>query len=168
MGKFSNNPMAGIVWDELTITLGALAADTSIQTASKIDAGRESGFRVLKTQYWLDVTGKTNDEGGILVGINHNLSVAENAEAIAADPQGHAGIARPENEQAMRPVWGLMFIPSTVVSVENKLIEPREVKLNWSFPEGSSMNWFAHAFGSLTTGTVVGVVAKHFGVWLKD
>ncbi len=169
MGKFSDNAMAGIVWEEVNITLGALAEDTAVSAASKIDASREQGFRVLKTQYAIDVVGKTNDQGGILIGLNHNLSVAEVAEALAADPQGSPGKDRPENEQAMRPIWPLKFVPVTVTSIEEKLLNFEEVKINWSIMEGSTLNWFAfNTGGLLTTGTVVNIIAKHFGVWLKD
>lgn len=169
MGKFSDNPMSGIVFDDINLTLGTLNTDTAIQVASKIDNAREQGFRVLKTEYFVTVSGKTNDEGPIVVGLAHNLSTTEIEEAIQADPQGSKALHRPENEQATRPVWPLKMIPATVVGQEDHIVGKDEVKLNWSCPEGTTLQWFAYNFSTqLTTGTIVHIFAKHFGVWLKD
>ena len=170
MGKFSQNMMAGIVYDDLALVLGALATKTAVQGASKIDASRAQGFRLLKTQYWVEVIGKTNDQGGIIVGLSHNLSVTEIKECIEADPQGSKAIHRPESEASSRPIWPLVLIPSTVTSIEDKLVAMGELKPGWSAPEGSTFNWFAFnlSTGTLTTGTQVKIFAKHYGVWLKD
>ncbi len=169
MAKFSDNRMAGIVHDSNVITLGTLAANTSIISQSNIDSGRESGFRLLKTEYHIEVGGKTDNEGPIIVGLSHNLSVAEIKGTFEADPASHPGIARPENEAALRPVWPLF---SAAVFIANNANSPywRTFKPLWSSPEGSSMNWFAHNSDSsaLTTGAKVFINAKHFGVWLND
>ena len=51
MVKFSDNIMAGIVWDDITLTLGTLGNKTATGTNSKIDAARLQGFRVLRTEW---------------------------------------------------------------------------------------------------------------------
>ncbi len=168
MGKFSENLMAGIVWDGIVLTLGTLAANTALQAASRIDAARVQGFRILKTEYFIDVVSMTDGEGPIIVGMQHNLSVAEVAEAILADPQGSKGIASPENEQAMRPVWPLGVVAVDIANQEKA--HWKTVKIGWSIPEDSTLNWFAFNSdaSALTTGGKIFIDAKHFGVWLKD
>ncbi len=158
-----------IVWDQVGITLSTLAALTGILGASRIDAAREQGFRVMKTEYVGSIVGRTNGEGPVMLAVGFNLSLAEMEEAIEADPQ--SSFDTPANEQVMRPVFILGIFDPLAASpaILNNGI-PKTVNFKWSAPEGGSMNWMAYntSGSALTTGSVVRVVAKHFGVWLKD
>ncbi len=167
MIKFSENTMAAIVWDVITLTIGALAADTSVNANSKIDGSRIQGFRVLRTEYYAALKGSTSGEGPILLYLNHDLTVAEADATFAADPQ------RPKDptasEAANRPVWPLEIFFNTAAGNGNVVLKGVK-KLGWSFQEGTILKWSARnmSTSTLTTGSTVRIFAKHFGVWLRD
>lgn len=152
------------------MTLGALAAYDVITQASKIDAARKNGFRVLKTEYFFDIDGKTAGEGPIVVGLAANQTAAEIEEAIEADPQGKVDDV--ENQQAKRPVWPLEIFGSKIgdTNLENESTRKGELTPRWSAPEGDGFSWWAYCLdaGGLTTGCTVVIFAKHYGVWLRD
>ncbi len=169
MARFSKNPLAGIVRDETDITLSTLGAQTAIVAASRIDTSRLNGFRVLKTQYWIGVQGKTTAEGPVEIGAEIGLDATEVKECIEADPQnsGEAGAI----EQSLRPVWPLVMIKREGTGILTWMDgQFREWKPQWSVPEGQGLFWYAFNYGgsALTSGTVVKIIAKHFGVWLRD
>lgn len=163
-----NSENLDIVYDDVTITLGALAAKDAISSDSKIDAARLQGFRVMKTEYWIDYSGKATGEGPVMVGFSMNHTVGEVEEAFEADPGDRTSI---QNAQAKRPVWPLKMIPAHAVQLDvpDKVLggtfNPR-----WSCIEGKAAIWWAYNMDSsaLTTGTVIRIFAKHFGVWLRD
>ncbi len=168
MSKFSEQ--GAIVHDLSVITVGALAALDAVVVNSVIDATREEGFRILKTEYFVHFEGKTTAEGPVMFGFAANLNAAEIEEAIEADPQQRAD--DPEMHNAMRPVWVLGVIPK--LSTEQDQSFPGNVKgifnPRWSIPEGKGASWWAYnnSSGALTTGLLIKIMAKHFGVWLRD
>ncbi len=170
MGKFSDNDNASIVYDDVIITVGTLAAATALLGAGKIDSARESGFRAMKVQWSISYQSKTDLEGPIMIGLAQGLSTAEIEECLAADPQGRPAIHGPENQAAKRPVWPLMMAPPDNAHGPSLQGRYHETKLNWSAPEGSSFSWFVYNSdaNALTTGMKVFVSAKWFGVWLND
>ncbi len=167
MGKFSDNTMAAIVWDEVGITLGTLGSATVTGNDSKIDTARAQGFRVLRTEWFIIMDGLTQDEGPILVGLAHDLGATEIDECIEADPQ------RPNDpavsEKANRPVWPLTYLWRDSAG-NGQIVDKGVIKLNWSIQEGTLLKWWAKNTdaSALTTGAIVKIRAKHFGVWLKD
>ncbi len=167
MAKESN---LAIVHSFTTITLGALASlDAVVVEDGKIDASRLEGFRLIKTQYWMDYKAKTANEGPVLIGFAMNQNAAEIEEALEADPQQRADI--PEGEQTMRPVFPLEVVPFAPTSqVADGFAVRGEQISRWSMPEGKGLSWFAYNFGPavLTTGGIIVIYAKHFGVWLRD
>ncbi len=167
MAKFSDNNMASIIWDEIIINPGALTAGTATGQVSRIDASRLQGFRVLKTQYFVVCQGMTADEGPVMLFLNHDLSATEQEECLGADPQRSGD---PDKEsRAMRPVWplGTFFKDS---AGNGQLVLDGEIKLGWSFPEGTDLKWMVQNVGAqtMTTGANYRIIAKHFGVWLRD
>ncbi len=123
---------------------------------------------MLRTEWFLSIQGLTSNEGPILVGLAHDLTVAEIDEAFDGDPQRNADPNL--EEQAHRPVWPLdMFFNNSAGN--GKLLGNGVVKIGWSVPEGTQLKWFARnqeIANALTTGAVFKITAKHFGVWLKD
>ncbi len=172
MGKFSDNAMAGIVWDQLTLALGALAADSSTQINSKIDNARENGFRVLRTDYTVGITylpGTHEGDGPFAFGLQVNASNAELQEIFDADPQ--SSINRNLNEESSRPCWllGVLGPPQSASGSAMSMVTGT-VNIKWSIPEGSNLKWWVYNMTSLAanSGMVLEILAKHYGVWLKD
>ncbi len=161
------------VYDQLTLTLGALAANTAVLTASKIDASRRSGFRIVNTEYAFTYQGKTTDEGPISVGLAPSLNVTEIAEIYLADPQ--ASNDHEADAESRRFIKQLFLIDKTSTTSGadaggESHMNYRTVKVNWSIAEGDVLNWYAmnHDTAGLMTGTLIVIIAKHTGVWLRD
>ncbi len=159
------------------ITLGALVAATAIFGASKIDATREQGFRLIMSRISMALLGKTTGQGPIMFGICCNVpSVGNLKEYIENDPQG----ASSKTEKAKN--WFVKVlgqIPLAAIEdgnagngwtmLKQSVVEVKYGKNGWSIPEGSALQYFAYNMGStLTTGAVITIAAEHFGVWLKD
>lgn len=105
-----------------------------------------------------------------MVGFAPNIGTADIAEAIVGDPQSR--IEDQTEGETKRPVFPLEMITYPETSTENQeswgakgSFTPR-----WSVPEGSSANWFAFNMdaGAITSGTIIRIFAKHYGVWLRD
>ncbi len=160
-----------IVYDDLSIDVGALPSKDAIAVSSKIDTARENGFRVMKTEYFIDFEGKTSGEGPLMVGFAANHNAGEIEEAIEADPQSsHDDEA---NLHAKRPVWPLAMIPeASSARSSTGSLEQIMGKFNpkWTVPEGEGAVWWAYNMDGaiLTTGTIINIFAKHYGVWLRD
>lgn len=162
-----------LLYDDVVITLSTLGAATAVTATSKIDNSRENGFRVIKTQYWVDWFGKTAVEGPLMVGIAFGVNASEIAETISDDPQSR--LKDFNDAETRRPVFPLVMIPTAStdaggVTPSQGAFPMSEITLRWSAPEGSSVLWFAFnaGGGALTTGAGVAIFAKHFGVWLND
>ncbi len=167
MAKFSDNSMASILWELVVLTAGALASGDFLIAGSKIDASRIQGFRILKTQYFMSMRGATTGQGGLLVGMSHALSNSELGEMLDANPQRPKDTAA--SEQARRPAWPLEILMANADG-DGRVSAQGEAKIGWSIQEGTGLDWWLMnaSNSTLTTGAVIVVIAKHFGVWLKD
>ncbi len=166
MAKFSDNAMAAIFWDEIQLSLGTLGAGSAIISGSRCDPSRLQGFRVLKTEYFINIRGMTTGEGPILATLSHGLSATEIEQTMGADPQrSNDPDASP---RAMQPLWPLGYL--MFIGANGPIVLEGTTKLGWSFPEGTGLDWgFTNRGDSaLTTGGIAVITAKHFGVWLKD
>lgn len=163
MAKNSEN--LAIVYDDVTIALGALATKTGILGTGKIDSSRLNGFRVMKCEYWISYEGKTSGEGPIMIGAASGLTLTNIESAIEGDPQ--SGID-PLNANTKLPVWPLEMLPEGP-TVQNEIMKG-SFNPRWSTPEGFNFVWWAYNCdgGALTTGTDVHIFAKFYGVWLRD
>lgn len=158
-----------IVYDVVTLTLSTLAGLDCISTPSKIDASRRSGFRIMKTQYWIGFDSKTGGEGPIMVGFSAIHEAAAIEEAIESDPQDAEDDTK--GVQAMRPVWPLeMLGMGQTDDADGGGDLSGSFNPKWSVPEAEAAFWWAYNMdaSALTTGCVVKIFAKHFGVWLRD
>ncbi len=165
MAKFSDNSMASIIWDELSVNLSTAISGAAVGVNSRIDASRLQGFRILKSQVFVALKDITEGEGPILIVMAHDLTATEVEETLGADPQRSGD---PDLEaRAMRPVWPVGLLMETV---GGKTVLEKEMKIGWSFPEGTILKFYAinRDNATLTTGASMNVTAKHFGVWLRD
>ncbi len=163
--------------EDNNLTLGALVNATAVFGTSKIDAARTKGFRLVKSTYRMVMSGKTDTEGPIMIGVCANVPAASDlAEFLSNDPQS------PQSEEERNASW---FIKTLALIARNQVEIPAGPNLvnamawmefevsygknGWSIPSGSALNLFAFNAGStLTTGTVFLWHAEHFGVWLRD
>lgn len=158
-----------IVYDVINITLGTLASVTAVTTVSKIDTARLQGFRVTRTEWFIERLGGTFGDDPVVVGYGFGTTSTQISEALTRDPQSGSVNAGDTvlNDETMRPIF-----PMAAFSSENLqlLMKSGVTKPMWSAPEGGFLNWFAFNFGggALTTGGSIRIFAKHFGVWLKD
>ncbi len=158
---------------ELSLALAALASKDVILQNGKIDGSRSQGFRIVNTKIWMEMEGKTVDEGPIQLGISCNAGAAEVEALMEADPQA------PSDDDSR----GIGVFVKTLFQVGKKeltipaaasgrhlMAEISYGKNGWSIPEDQP--WSVWAFnagtGALTTGTVFRIFAEHFGVWLRD
>ncbi len=155
-----------INWDLALSTLGSQTA--LLSSDSPVDANNERGFRISKIEYWLEYKGKTTDEGPIWVGFT-----SEDAAGVKTALQSRpTGITPQEKANAKLPVWPVALIPRPATNIQSgEVIPMSEKKLNWSFKEGEFCEFFAfncNESSALTTGTILHMTAKIFGVWLND
>ncbi len=157
------------VFDEgVIISLASLAAKDSISGSSKIDAARENGFRVVKSEGWAFLKAQVVDEP-VLFGIAARaMSASEIEEVIEVDPQSMFQV--PEAEQALRPVFPMGAIMGSSAGVFNPPVHFMN-DIPWSYREGSAMFYWAYnpdndAFSAGSQELILFV--KHTGVWLRD
>ncbi len=161
--------------EDTTLNLATLAVKTILSQALKIDASRENGFRVTKSNFHFSVADKTAQEGPVMIGVACNfVNDAAITAALGADPQkAQADDIRGKGTF----IKGLFLIGTNVQAypgdggaIDGQMIEVSYGKNGWSIPEGSSMVLWAWNMGAaaLTTGTRINMYAEHFGVWLRD
>ncbi len=167
MGKLT------FVYDiQAAVALGSLASLDAVTTSSKIDSARERGFRITKTEYFVDMYSADGEDGPLVYGLAVALNAAEVEEALEADPQSANDV--PAQEQVQRPIFPLGIIPRThaddTASTNKRVpIQLMTKSLNWSIPEGANLIWWFYNLGGALAAGALGVIfAKHYGVWLND
>ncbi len=169
MSKFDKTGVMIREKDELS--LSTLGADIVLkfQQLSFTD-----GFRMLKSNLFLDVAGLTAGEGqGLKLGLaSSNLSPTEIKEALEVNGPIFRG-QRTEKEQARRPVWLVAGLRNLDPSATQASFVSENggtmivVKPQWTFPKGSPYVWFIYnRGGALTSGAVCSLSGTHFGVWV--
>ncbi len=154
-------------WD---LALGALAAQTAIVSSdSPIKTTNARGFRVSRIDWALEFRSKTTAEGPIIVGLSPQ-SIGEIKSALQSRPTGITPI---QSAAAKVPLWILAVIDSvaTTSNPDKGYSLMQSLKPNWSIKEGMKLELFAfnsEESAALTTGTILQLTAKIFGVWLND
>ncbi len=158
----------GVILHEVTeITLLALASAAALKADTNIVL--QDDFRLIKTEYFafFDIQNSPSEE--LLIGIaDKELSAAEIAQNInvTGPVDRNDNLA---NEQAMRPVWLISaLVGSQVPFLANDYL-PVEKTIRWTFSDTEGFTFFAYnpRAGAMTTGSVIRIVAKHYGVWLS-
>lgn len=157
------------VYDDVVLTLGTLAGNTVLSVDSKIDASRESGFKLIDGRFTGQFASKTDGDGPYWWGIACNLSSAQIQAILTEDIQNRADpIARGPSSwlkilgQVGEVVGAIGFLTPNGDFVDQKI--------NWSVPEGSRFAYFVFNFtgAAFTTGQSVLFQAVINGVWLRD
>lgn len=147
----------------VTLDAGALVTQTVVSQSLNIDAGRISGVRIKKWMASFNHRGFANGEGPVMFGFSTDLSAAEIAEALVADPQG-TGDA-PATERANRKVFPIGITPSFLSS---EIEYQREIHWPWKeMKEGTGLQFWLFNTGAatLTTGGSVTVVNSWVTEW---
>jgi len=171
MAKESNLAM---LYEDITLAVLAPATKAATVVASKADGSRQNGYRIMKTEWMMQYEGKTTGEGPIIWGFAMGLTAAEVAAALTADPQSSTDDRNAGETE--RPIWPLGLIDENSVESGDNAATAAPLQLNgtfnpkWSQPEAQQFIWWAWnmSTGTLTTGLVLRIFAKHFGVWLRD
>ncbi len=157
------------MYDEITITLGALADNASIKQT--IPYAIEEDFRLIKVEWAGKMAGHTAGEGPIILGIADNeLLVDEIAQAYNASPVDSNDNVN--NERAMRPCFQLGLVSgngTTDILSKGGGPEFMEKTIRWTFSNPEGFTWFAlnQSGGAFTTGTIFVLHAKYYGVWVR-
>ena len=157
-----------------TITVGALASGVAIKAASQVAI--EDDFRIMKSEYFMVVrdqaAGSVVPVDHLLIGIaNNELSVGEIAECIAVDGPKDRNDAVP-NERSHRAVWLLEILEhigdANLANRNSRESTKGEWVNPWTFSNGDGWTWFAYnpSGAAATSGMVIDIVAKHYGVWV--
>lgn len=168
MTGFGKNQRGQILYNSPSFTLGTLADQTAMKsTAYSIT----EDFRLLKTKWCAHFEGHTVGEGPLIMGIaDAELSAAEIAEALTAAPidrNDHTAL-----EKSHRPVFPLAQIAPGTDQACSRLPESGlfvDSDIRWTFSNDDGWCWFVFndSGGALTTGSVLKIFAKHFGVWVS-
>ncbi len=152
------------------ITLSTLATNTALKQANPLNLDED--FRLIKMELSAVLTGLTATEGPIhLYLVNDELTVAEIAEAITnAGPQDRNDRLQQERAERFVKLLGVFDGLSA-----NEPLLGRDGQsgfiadtIRWTFsdPEGWAIVAFNQSGGTLTTGAVIRMVMKYFGVWV--
>ncbi len=164
----------GVILREVaTITVGALAAGAVVKHSGGVVLETTS-FRILKTEYFAVMSTAFQGEfDQILLGIaNGALTTTQIAEAIEVNGPDDRN-DRVEAEQAMRAVWLVNHLQEqgdSANAIQDQLNNGNVMhfSLKWTFTPTEGWDWFAfNPLGAaITTGPVIKIFAKHFGVWV--
>lgn len=166
---FGKDGKGVIIREIVDITVGALADNSCIkQTAGGLGSDLNEDFRLIKTEYYIHANGWQAGEGPVYVGVaNNELTTTEIAESLTiSGPQDRSD--RLNEEKATRATWLFGSINASDAYRTPEGTPPQEKSLRWTFTAGDGWTWFAHnnSGGTLTTGLVIRIIAKHFGVWV--
>ncbi len=155
-------------------TLGTLGGRTADVEVTHVDATRENGLAIRKVKHALtSVTGKTAGDGPLLYGLSVNLTAAEVAECIDADPQQHEDPG--SQEQSNQKVYFISAITQEMSALSATPDEPTRFRTlrdfpSWHVQEGQNLSsWvFNLKSSALTTGTIIKSSYWINGTWLRD
>ncbi len=151
--------------EDASIVMSNASANTAVLGASKIDASRENGFRIIKSKVNFGFHSKTVDEGPVVFGMAIGMTAAQIKAALEDDPQISSAVLSKSKSMWLKP---LGVVPFTAVEEESAVHRLMTIPVGWSVIEGSLLSYWGYAQGALTTGMVITIFAEHLGVWLRD
>ncbi len=169
---FGKSGQGVIITDIDDITLGTLGSNTVVKQDAPL--GITEDFRMIKMELVAILKAATANEGPITLYLaDDELAVAEIAQAI----DGAGPIDRNDRvamEQATRPVF-LLGTFAGDASIDGKLkgadgqdgVVNKTVRWTFSNPEGWAICAHNRSGTTLTTGGIVKLSVKYFGVWLS-
>ncbi len=169
MNMMSHGHNKAVTTDVVTIAAATLGALTAILGAGKQDAARLQGMKFKKIRASMEFTGKTVDEGPLLVGYAIDASTSEVSAALSADPQHRSDPTGVEQSFKVVPIWHIPKGFSASVGDGNDFLE--DIYLPYKdLIEGSTLNWFVYNMddAALTTGMLVDIAYVAVGEWQRD
>lgn len=170
---FGKDGKGVIIRESRSQALATLNADIAIFIGTKVAITND--FRMLKAELNITIQGLTAGEGtGLILGLaDGDLSTSEIESAIlAAGPKDTNDVVTAN--VAMRPVWFVSLFDENSDATQGTFRgrdgeAPIMHKARWTFSETKSWNWFIfnRSASSLTTGAIVRMTNKVYGVWVR-
>ncbi len=158
------------VFDDVTLTIGALASKDMVSTPSKIDAGKEQGVQLDQLTYGMTASGIAVGEGPTVFGIAIENHTQDIEDAIEADPQSM--FEQVEDATAKQRVFPLGFIPIRSAAPTRMSFELTRVPNlpRWKVREGDAVQWWLYnqSSGTITDGAALLFFARWGLKWLND
>ncbi len=156
----------------VSISLGALAAVDIAGTSSRLDAAQLDGYWIKQLRIAAAFAGKTAGEGPILWGYALNF---ENLQAIEDyfedDPQDSGAPVLRGDDDLVR-ICGMISEEKTAGNALDGVpfIEESLGSRGWTKRVDRPMHWWAYNLngGALTTGMNLKVAAQFLGRWTRD
>ncbi len=175
---FGKDGKGAIVKENVTLTLGALAADDLLQQNSAVQLDMD--FRILRSDITAVARGITSLEGnGLILYMSQGiLTDAETEANIEQNGPLRLG-EKVEEEIASRWVRRVGITTGPTVNETERVFTNKygggllEIEPRWTFRRGRTAteggwNWAVFNSGVvLTTGTTVHLLATHYGVWVS-
>ncbi len=167
---FGKEGKGAIITQSDIITLATLANNVALKQDAPLAITED--FRIISLEATMALVGATAGENPISVYlVNDELSVTEIAEAIAANgPLGRSDRLRQEHAERAVFLLGTFVGGGTNVHIHGAMAQNTIVKktIRWTFSsaQGWSIVAFNHSGAALTTGAVIRMLVKFYGVWL--
>ncbi len=172
---FGKDGKGAIITHADIITLSTLATNTALKQDAPLAITED--FRLIKMEIAAWLANGTVGEGPIhLYLVNDELTVAEIAECIlnAGPLDRNDRVAQERAERAVFLVGTFGNAQGASDAVDDPLrgadgqegVVNKTIRWTFSDPEGWSLVAFNQSGGTLTTGGVVRMVCKFFGVWV--
>ena len=154
---------------------GALNANSTFKSNTKIDSGRFHGATLKKIKAAMTWRGKNDSDGPLIVGISTDLLVGEIAEFYQSDPQKHEDPH--ESEVANRRVYPIWRIPEAGADQWSTTAHNAQVQHiksigvpSWKIVEGTNLDWhvFNASGAALTGGISIDIFAIYVFAWERD
>ncbi len=152
--------------------LGTLANETALTIGTRIDSARQQGVICDKVKYFFEMFNKGAADGPLEWGFSYQLSAAEVAETLLADPQFDGN--QVDWERVLRKIWPMGYIGfATTVSHATPDQSVNVLKTarmpGWHIVEGSSLDIYIFNWGiALDTGSSMGGPIRFRQRWLSD
>ncbi len=169
---FGKDGKGEIITDFDVVTLGTLADNTALKQDNPLVIGDD--FRVIKLELAADWRAVATGDGPVaLYFADDEMSTAEIQEAVDANGPLNRN-DRERMEQATRPVFLLGIFPEfktghpTLLHGAEGQVGTINKTIRWTFsnPEGWTIVAINRTGGALTTGGIISLSAKFFGVWV--
>lgn len=157
---FGKDGRGQIHWGKLSLTLGTLAANSSLKSGGGVVV--TDHFRLIKTTgvAMYGIGSEIFDEAVVLGIADNDLSTTEIEECMESTQLDPSDLN--QGEESLRPVWLLGIMrPGQALAWEETI--------RWTFHEDVGYTYFVYNLttGALTTGGVVDILFKNYGVWVK-
>lgn len=163
---FGKDGKGVIIHEDVTIALLTLAGGAVLSAGN---VALQDDFRIIKSEYFARLDGFTVAEGPLLLVLaDAELQDIEIAQACLAQPSDRNDNV--ENERSHRPVFNCGYFSGNAATGQVGQSDGRlaEKTIRWTFSDTEGWEWAILNLGSgaLSTGAVVAVYAKHYGVWV--